>query len=215
MSKFQIIDSHIHLFPASHLETLSWHSEANPLGAQHSVSEYRQAISPQARGFIFLETDRISSLSPNDWNHALDEVSFLARIALGTPVPGEGHSPEDKDLCLGIVPWAPVPAGADAVARYLDLVRERSGAAWKAVKGVRYLVQDKPAGTMVEDGFVDALRYLGRQGLTFDLGVDARSGGLGQLREAVEMMKKVNDEESDGGTIIISLCLLLLCLEVD
>ncbi|KAJ5346382.1 Amidohydrolase 2 [Penicillium brevicompactum] len=203
MSKFQIIDSHIHLFPKSHLETLSWHSQANPLGAQHSVSEYRQAISPQVRGFIFLETDRISSLSPSDWNHALDEVSFLTRIALGTPVPGEGHNPEDKHLCLGIVPWAPVPAGADAVAQYLDLVRERSGDAWKAVKGVRYLVQDKAAGTMVEDGFVDALRHLRRQGMTFDLGVDARSGGLGQLREAVEMMKRVNDE-GDGVTIVIN-----------
>lgn len=214
MSTPQIIDSHIHLFPESHLETLSWHSENNPLGAQHSVAEYRQAISPEVRGFIFLETDRISSLSPNDWNHALDEVSFLARIALGTPVPGEGHRTEDKDLCLGIIPWAPVPAGADAVARYLELARERSGDAWKAVKGVRYLVQDKAAGTMVGEGFVDALKYLGKEGLTFDIGVDARSGGLGQLREAVEMIQRVY-EGGDEVTIVISLCTLFPCLGVD
>ncbi|CAG7994463.1 unnamed protein product [Penicillium salamii] len=202
MSKPQIIDSHIHLFPASHLNTLSWHSPSNPLGAQHSVNEYRQANNSQVRGFIFLETDRISSLTPPNWTHALDEVSFLARIAQGTPVPGEGHNPQDKDLCLGIIPWAPVPSGTDELARYLDLVRERSGQSWGAVRGVRYLVQDKAAGTMLEEGFLEALRYLGKQGLTFDLGVDARSGGLGQLREAVRMMERVN--EGDGVTIIIN-----------
>ncbi|CAG8193187.1 unnamed protein product [Penicillium olsonii] len=202
MSTPQIVDSHIHLFPASHLETLSWHSSNNPLGAQHSVNEYRQAINSQVRGFIFLETDRISSLSPPNWTHALDEVSFLARIAQGTPIPGEGHEPRDKDLCLGIVPWAPVPSGADEVARYMELVRERSGQACQAVRGVRYLVQDKAKGTMLGDGFLDALKYLGRKGLTFDLGVDARSGGLGQLREAVEMMERL--DEGDGVKIIIN-----------
>jgi L-rhamnono-1,4-lactonase len=208
----QIVDSHIHLFPESHLNTLSWHSPSNPLGAQHSVHEYRQATSSQIRGFIFLETDRISSLSPSDWNHALDEVSFLARIALGTPIPGEGHDPMDRDLCLGIIPWAPVPSGANAMAQYMGLVRERSGDAWSLVKGVRYLVQDKAPGTMLGDGFVDAVRYLGREGLTFDLGVDARSGGLGQLREAVEMIEKVH--EDGEATIVISSLLLGLYLEL-
>jgi L-rhamnono-1,4-lactonase len=211
MSNHKIVDSHIHLFPATHLQTLSWHSPSNPLGAQHSVNEYRHATksSPNLRGFIFLETDRLSSLTDTTpgWKHALDEVSFLTRIACGTPIADEGHTPTDKDLCLGIVPWAPVPAGADAVARYMGLVRERAGDVFGLVRGVRYLVQDKPSGTMVGGGFVDALRWLGREGLVFDLGVDARSGGLGQLREAVEMMERVYEgvQEAEAVTIVISL----------
>ena len=181
------------------------------------MNEYRHATQSNAklRGFIFLETDRLSSLADTTpgWKHALDEVSFLTRIARGTPIADEGHNPSDKDLCLGIVPWAPVPAGADVVARYMGIVRERTGDVWGLVRGVRYLVQDKPGGTMVGDGFVDALRWLGREGLVFDLGVDARSGGLGQLREAVEMMGRVYEEveEGDAVTIVISLFFYLPC----
>lgn len=87
---------------------------------------------------------------------------------------------------------------------YMAQVRERAGEAWGKIRGVRYLVQDKAAGTMSGDGFVEGLRWLGREGLVFDLGVDARSGGLGQLREAVEMMGRVYEEVE--GTIVISMC---------
>lgn len=217
-----IVDSHIHLFPASHLPTLAWHGPNNPLGSQHSIDEYRHATSsistnPAAtkhlRGFIFLETDRISSIAEEDsenpgWKHALDEVSLLTRIALGEPVTGEGHKPIDQELCLGIVPWAPVPGGAEVLQKYMEQVKERTKTdyVWRKVCGVRYLVQDKPAGVMLEAKFVEALRWLGKRDLVFDLGVDARSGGLHQLREAVEMMNKVYRglEESEQVTIVIS-----------
>jgi L-rhamnono-1,4-lactonase len=209
MTPIPIVDSHIHLFPESHLKTLAWHNPNNPLGKQHSVNEYRHATnSTPLRGFIFLETDRLSSINPSPpnhgWQHALDEVSFLTRIAHGTPIPDEGHVPSDKDLCLGIVPWAPVPGGPDVLSAYMQQVRERTGDVWGKVRGVRYLVQDKEAGTMTGDGFVAGLRWLGREGLVFDLGVDARSGGLGQLREAVEMMRLVY-AEGEGVTIVISM----------
>jgi L-rhamnono-1,4-lactonase len=216
-----IIDSHIHIFPAAHLETLAWHSLSNPLGTQHSVCEYRQASSSALhtdndstylKGFVFLETDRISSLAPQSWNHALDEVSFLARIAAGTPLPGEGHETADRELCLAIVPWAPVPAGPQSLLEYLTLVRERTQTdeIWKKVTGVRYLVQDKPAGTMLGDRFVESLRWLGREGFSFDLGVEARQGGLWQLEEAIEMFQKVFTNEhgevdlNAGPKIVIS-----------
>ena len=220
-----IIDSHIHLFPASHLPTLAWYGPNSPLGAQHSVDEYRLAASsvPTSpspspdkflRGFVFLETDRISSIEEqpssdnSGWKHALDEVSFLTRIALGEPVPGEGHRDVDRQLCLGIIPWAPVPGGPEVLARYMAQVRERTKSyeVWRKVRGVRYLVQDKPAGVMLQPNFVDGLRWLGRQGLTFDLGVDARQGGLHQLQEAVKMMDEVyrGAERNEQVTIVIS-----------
>lgn len=222
-----IVDSHIHLFPASHLPTLAWYTPDGPLSAQHSVDQYRHATTSVStssntadekylRGFIFLETDRISSVDETEtsnnpgWGHALDEVSFLTCIAQGKPIAGEGHKPEDKDLCLGIVPWAPVPGGPGALSTYMEKVKERTGAEeiWRKVCGVRYLVQDKPAGVMLEQRFIDAISWLGREGLTFDLGVDARQGGLGQLREAVEMMERVYSSAKKNGerpvTMVIS-----------
>lgn len=224
-----IVDSHIHLFPASHLPTLAWDSPSNPLHAQYSVDKYRHATSSvptraspndlqYLRGFIFLEADRISSVADDQspdtpgWSHALDEVAFLARIALGEPIQGEGHSPLDCHLCLGIVPWAPVPGGPDVLRAYMAKVKERARTedVWRKVRGVRYLIQDKPAGVMLEPGFVEGLRWLGRERLGFDLGVDARQGGLGQLREAVEMMGRVYNGIEDGKdavTIVISRCI--------
>jgi L-rhamnono-1,4-lactonase len=61
---------------------------------------------------------------------------------------------------------------------------------------------------MLGQGFIDGLKYLGSRGLTFDLGVDARQGGLWQLREAVEMMKRIYEGGDDGGaavTLVISM----------
>ncbi|KAJ5683052.1 hypothetical protein N7462_006217 [Penicillium macrosclerotiorum] len=209
-----IVDSHVHLFPASHLPTLAWYEPNSPLGSQHSVDEYRHAASSALkpretnntkllRGFIFLETDRISSVADGQpgslgWSHALDEVSLLTRIALGEPIPGEGHNAVDRDLCLGIVPWAPVPGGTETLRSYMAKVKERTMTeeVWRKICGVRYLVQDKPAGVMTEPGFIEGLRWLGEQNLAFDLGVDARQGGLGQLREAVEMMDKLGNDSS-------------------
>jgi L-rhamnono-1,4-lactonase len=206
---FPIVDSHIHLFPESHLPTLAWYTPDNPLASQHSVDEYRSAVksSTSLRGFIFLETDRLSSVEESEtgkhgWTHALDEVSLLARIASGTPLPGEGHNAEDRDLCLGIVPWAPVSGGPDALEKYMALVKERAGSeeVWRKIRGVRYLVQDKPAGVMLQPAFIEGLKWLGRKGLTFDL------GGIWQLEEAVEMMRRVYEgvEEQKKVTIVIS-----------
>lgn len=199
-----IVDSHIHLFPESHLPTFTWYTPDSPLASQHSINEYRAATTHnshshlQPRGFIFLETDRLSSVDDNPqghrWTHPLDEVSFLTRIITGTPHPGEGHTAVDQRLCLAMIPWAPVPGGLSVLEAYMEQVRTRTGTnteAWKKVRGVRYLVQDKPRGVMGQKGFVEGVQWLGQRGLTFDLGVDARSGGLWQLEEAAEMMESV------------------------
>lgn len=64
-----IVDSHVHLFPRSHLPSLAWYSPDGPLASQHSVDQYRAAAAPASspvRGFIFLETDRISSVQESD-----------------------------------------------------------------------------------------------------------------------------------------------------
>lgn len=242
-----IIDSHIHLFPASHLPTLSWYGPDSPLGSQHCVDEYRHATSstpttpdPSSnpanlranpvylRGFVFVETDRLSSveerIGPADgdgdgngdgWKHVLDEVALLARIIRGEAVDGDQYRHVDRPDCLGMVPWAPVPGGAEVMERYMRRVKGVTGTdgdVSKKLCGVRYLIQDKPAGVMLQSAFVEGLKWLGREGLTFDLGVDARQGGLGQLREAVEMMKRVYEgvDKEDQVVVVIGTSSFLL-----
>jgi hypothetical protein len=85
-----IIDSHIHLYPASEVDSLSWYTPENPLAGQHSLEEYREASSsaPSLLGFVFVETDRKNDVEAgaadgSGWEGPLAEVSWLKRIALG------------------------------------------------------------------------------------------------------------------------------------
>ncbi|KAL8735317.1 MAG: hypothetical protein Q9166_000862 [cf. Caloplaca sp. 2 TL-2023] len=195
-----IVDSHIHLYPGTEVRSLAWCHEGHPLDDQHSVLEYleatgdlKKASNQKLRGFIFIETDRKNNLETEaGWDEPLRELDWIKRIADGKPRFGEGHEPQHADLCLGVVLWAPLPSGADAMQRYVQRVKDRAGKMWPLVKGFRYLVQDKPPRTVLGDGFIESLRWMGRNGFAFDLGVDARSGGLWQLREAVEMIDKAH-----------------------
>lgn len=210
---YPIIDSHIHLFPESELETLAWNSPSNPLYKQHSLEQYEAATGAPKylEGFVFLETDRKNDLEAgitdgSGWEMPLMEVDWLKRIALGTPKAGEGHTAEQGKKCLAIIPWAPLPSGSKALERYVTEVERHAGTSFAKIKGFRYLVQNKPRGTMLQDGFIEGLKWLGKKGFVFDLGVDQHSGGRWQLEEAVEMIGKAHDGETeeDKVTIIVS-----------
>jgi len=206
--QFPIVDSHIHLCPEDELPTLAWWTPDKPQVGQVSVAEYRAATgSPaQLRGFVFIEMDRKNG-EARDWTQPLAEVAWLRRVAEGKPKPGQGHTPADAALCLGIVPWAPMPSGPEALAKYLDAVKAEAGpVAWPKIKGFRYLVQDKPAGTMLGDGFIESLKLLGRRGFVFDLGVDQHRRGRAQLEEAVEMIDRAHEgvPEEEKVVFIIS-----------
>ncbi|KIW13738.1 hypothetical protein PV08_08929 [Exophiala spinifera] len=210
-NEFPMIDSHIHLYAASHIPSLRWTSDLggdHVLNRQCSVEEYKLALQHDngVVGFVFLETDRRSELGQDQWQNALDEVDFLVRIARGTPRDGEGHRSVDAGLVLAVVPWAPVAAGEALLAAYVEQVRQRCGAEFRLVKGFRYLLQDKPPGTMLQQRFIEALQWLGKNDFTFDLGVDARSGGLRQLEEACEMMDCVYAGDSRLKIIINHFC---------
>ena len=84
------------------------------------------------KGFIFLETDRKVDLEAgakdgSGWKYPLMEVEWVKRIALGQPRDGEGHSKDDAGLCAAYIPWAPLPSGAQAMEKYIDLVQEAAG----------------------------------------------------------------------------------------
>ncbi|KAI4173765.1 MAG: hypothetical protein LQ343_002768 [Gyalolechia ehrenbergii] len=211
MSPHDIVDSHIHLYPRNELQSLVWCKEGHPLHDQYSVQEYLEAskelrrVSDQRlRGFVFIETDRKSSVETEaGWEEPLRELDWIKRIADGTPRSGEGHGPQHAHLCLGIVLWAPLPSGSEAMSRYVARAKDRAGSTWQLVKGFRYLVQDKLPGTMLSNGLIDSLKWMGRNGYAFDLGVDARSGGSWQLPEAVEMIEKAHDEASEENKVVV------------
>lgn len=215
-----IIDAHIHLYPESEVDTLAWCTPDHPLHGQHSLEEYKAASAGSTpKGFIFLETDRKNDLAAGEkdgsgWQHPLEEVAWLKRFATGQPKPGEGHTADDASLCAAYIPWAPLPSGAAAMERYINLVKQEAGESWPKVKGFRYLLQDKPSGTMLTDKFVESLRLLGRKGLVFDLGVDQHNRGRAQLEEVVEMIDRAHDgvPEDQRVTFIISECRRLIYL---
>lgn len=212
---FEIIDSHIHLWPSSEIDTLAWQTPDGPLYSQHSVAEYKQAVqvpetgtntttssipNQKLKGFIFIEADRKSHLQDESgWTHAFQEIAFLNRIWTGQPKPGEGHLADDRGLCLGIVPWAPIPSGPLVLQKYWNTARSLSnGKGTPLIRGFRYLVQDKPKGTMLQHEFIDSLVWMGKQGLVFDLGIDQRSGGIWQLDEAIAMIEQVEKKAEQG-----------------
>ena len=194
---YPIIDSHIHLYAETHLPDLSWAPslpDGHILKRQNSVEQYCAATAQtRVSGFIFVETDRKSSLSEDDWSHAIEEIKFLRRIKSGSPVPGEGHGAQHKSLLLGAVVWAPIGAPVPVLQKYLQTcgviqdLESKNG----LIKGFRRLLQDKPSGTALTSDFVDGLLYIEELGVkTFDLGVDDRQGGHWQLLETVTMLER-------------------------
>lgn len=214
-----IIDSHIHLFESSHLPHLAWAVPESPLYATHSVDEYLAAI-PAAqhasfRGFVFIETDRRhtvpsqQAIQSNDtaalsasWKWPLEEFDFAYRLS------------QQSDLVRGIVPWAPMNLGVPAMQRYWSLL-ELTDRRRHMLKGFRYLVQDKPRGTITAPEFVAAMDWVWRKGLVVEIGVDVRTGGIEQLEEAVSAITRIVRSDDDvppvTGAFVISMCCVALC----
>ncbi|KAI0024285.1 amidohydrolase [Xylariomycetidae sp. FL0641] len=209
---FPIIDAHIHLYPESEVKTIAWCKEGHPLATQQSLKQYKEAIADAPlKGFIFLEADRKHDLEAgakdgSGWEYPLMEVSWLKRIITGQPKEGEGHTAEDASLCKAFVPWAPLPSGPEVMEKYIELVKKEAGESWPKVRGFRYLLQDKPNGTMLQDKFIESLRLLGRKGYVFDLGIDQHNRGRTQLEEVVEMIDRAHDgvPEEEKVTFIIN-----------
>ncbi|KAH6845048.1 hypothetical protein B0I37DRAFT_174762 [Chaetomium sp. MPI-CAGE-AT-0009] len=207
-----IIDSHIHLFPASEAASLAWWTPTHALAAQQSVAEFRAATATATaggaanlRGFVFVEADRRNDES-RDWAGPLQEVALMRRVATGAPRAGEGHAPEDAPLCLGLVPWAPLVLGPEELGRYLERAEEEAGPeAWAKVKGFRYLLQDKENGTALGEGFIEGLKVLGRKGFVFDVGVDQHRRGRVQLEEVVELIDRAHEGVEEEEKVVFVL----------
>ncbi|KAF3182756.1 hypothetical protein TWF132_003381 [Orbilia oligospora] len=191
-----IIDSHIHLWRTKDIPTLAWETPENPLFGTYDLDRYLKSIlsAPSSySGFVFVETDR-KYTDPKDpsedlqcWEHVLEEYRFVLSLS---------KEEEWNDLVRGIVPWAPVHLGREAMERYqklLDAVDEEIYGEEKhgLLVGFRYLIQDKPQGTASLPRFLEGLEYIRDTGRTFDVGVDCNRHTLWQLEEVVPVLKRV------------------------
>lgn len=208
-----IIDSHVHLWPASEMSSLGICSSGGPFNTQMSVAEYKRSANSSSNliGFVFVEVDRKNDVEAVQrdgagWEGPLQEIRYLKRIALGQPLEGEGHSTEDAKLCLGIIPWAPVLSGIDVMVRYLALAKEAAGEAWPKVRGFRHLLQDKKHGTMLSDDFIESMKLLGRRDFVFEVAADHSRRGDEQLNDVLFMVRKAHNgvPEQERVKLIIS-----------
>ena len=202
-SNYRFIDAHIHLFLSSHLDRLAWMTPTNPLRSSYSTDEYTAASSSSnLEGFIFVETDRSHTLPHPPFTpskvaahleHALSEIEFAVGI--------HRHPQVGQPKLLGMVPFAPLPLGKEGMEAWASVLPEGAEA---IMKGVRYLVQDKPSGTINAESFVQGIRWVLERDWVFDLGVDLRSGGVWQLNETVEALYEAIEGSAGTGRVVIS-----------
>ncbi|KAK7557076.1 hypothetical protein IWX50DRAFT_242072 [Phyllosticta citricarpa] len=205
----RILDSHIHLWPASaaNEDGHTWMTPDAPLTRPYLLSDYLTTThGAPIVGAVFVETDR--RLTPVD--DEADEATILTRCAgpldemawLRSLVE---HDDTGREMLWGLVPWAPFDATPAAFQRYLDAAEKTTGAAaWARVRGWRYLVQgitNEAAfrGLVGSSGWMENLRECGRRDWCFDIGVDARSGGVWQLEAVADMCEKVRQFEDAEG----------------
>jgi L-rhamnono-1,4-lactonase len=192
----RLIDSHIHLYSQSDNESLAWMTPINPLAGTFDPARYSScSSSSDLTGYIFVETDRSYpspiSATADGLKNPLNEISMALDIFTSS-----------NSKLLGMVPFAPLPLGSAGMQSWWDLALKLGDSPTtveKMVRGVRYLVQDKPRGTLSCPGFVEGVKWTLGKGMVFELGVDTRSTGLWQLEETVEVMGDVMSEGQENG----------------
>jgi len=213
----KLLDSHIHLWAQSELDSLAWQTKDGPLYSQFSIDEYELTTQQGKRaddelvGFVFVEADRKFSMNPVNWTEPVNEFKYA--LAISRREKAEGCTIENSKLLRGFVSWGPIPLGYYGMSQYVNELRElcRSEEELRRLlKGFRYLVQDKPLGTCLAEGFVEGVRWCGQNGFVFDLGVDFQHCRKPQLEEALELVRKTPE-----AIHILSTCSHLLILTVD
>jgi L-rhamnono-1,4-lactonase len=195
-SAMRLLDSHVHIWSKSHLDTIAWQSPDNPIYSQYSINEYVQAIgtdsvaSDDHQGFIFVEADRKFSLDPVNWTEPVNELKYALSAHRGELA--EGYS-ENGKLLRGLVAWAPIPLGAAGMTKYtteLCNLCDSESELRRLLKGFRYLIQNKPLGACVDEKFVDGVRWCGENEYLFELGVDFQNCGRPQLDQALQLVQQ-------------------------
>ncbi|KAI5252611.1 hypothetical protein E4T42_03339 [Aureobasidium subglaciale] len=210
-----IIDSHIHLWPASAADQdgHAWMSDPDfVLSKQHILSDYTAASSSNSpASVVYVETDRRlqdpSSSALETWAaEAIKELQFLRSIVEGD------YGAEASNLLQGIVSWAPVHQGPEVFSQWLDIAEQTTGTeTWKRVKGFRFLLQaitDKTEfeNLVLSDDFIAILKSFSSRTnkFSFDVGIDQQSGGVWQLEVFTKVLEKLyNNVAQDERTVLV------------
>ena len=110
--------------------------------------------------------------------------------------------------------WAPVDRGVDGFWTYVEAANKIAGQdTWGFVKGFRFLLQGIKNQASFDrlvfgESFVGVLQLLGREGWSFDVGIDQRQGGVWQLEHFADALRRVHDgvETKEKTVIILSMC---------
>lgn len=215
MPAHPILDSHIHLWPASSADENGhrWMTPSFILSKQHILSDYTSASSSTPpTGVVYVETDRrLEDPNPSSdietWAaQPIQELLFLRSIVQGE------YGTEASDLLQGIVPWAPLHQGKRVFEQWVSLAEQTMGTqTWKRVKGFRFLLQaitDRAEfeALVLSHDFISILKSFHQPGreFNFDLGVDQRSGGVWQLEVFAKVLEQVyRDVPEDQRTVFI------------
>lgn len=191
---YNLVDTHVHLMAGSALLLWRW-KHPHPLSGDFRLDEYTHENDRHrdarfaVRGVVWIEADTPYTLDSGlDGVRApIEECAFVSRYATG---PNHGEGSVRPGYIVALIPWAPVPWG-NGLAEYVSAVERATGSEFAKVKGFRFLLQDKPPGTMGQRGFVEGLKWLAANDYVFDWGVDLHSGGLWQFHESVEVFRQV------------------------
>ncbi|KAF3002638.1 hypothetical protein E8E13_009197 [Curvularia kusanoi] len=176
MAQPPILDSHIHLWPATATtpEDHAWMTDpTHLLSKRHGISDYKRTIQAstfgaELKGFVYVETDRylpcktpLVSLDAEkadvegvlrEWARApLEELGFLRRVVEGKAAGGDGFVGGEGELMKGAVVWAPFHLSSQLFKAYLRIAEGVAGERlWGMVVGFRYLLQGKGEGEVGE-----------------------------------------------------------------
>ena len=191
-----VTDSHIHLLSLKNQDILKW-KEGHPLHKHCRLEEYfsqNKTPNVDVDGVVMIEYDPFVDHKKGlqGYNNGIKEYLYGLRIAKGELAPDEGDN-QFQNYLKAIIPIAPAPLGPQSMEQYVSDMKSQDPENFHIVKGFRYLVQDKPPGTMTESKFVDSLLWLHKHDYVFDWGIDVHSGGLWQFEETLQVVKQVPD----------------------
>lgn len=145
MPEFPIVDSHVHLYDTQRL-SYGWLQGVPKLNRTYLLADFDAARGPVAVDkLVFAEVDVDPGLH-------LAEADFV-----------QGMADADPRLC-GMVAHLPLEKGR-AVAADLDMLKRH-----RILSGIRRLIEkERDPSFCLEPGFIDGVRLLGEQGLSFDI----------------------------------------------
>ena len=151
------VDAHVHFWDDERCR-YDWLAQAAALPRSVTLDDYREATADDPPvGFVFVQADA----DPAD---GADEARWVDEMC------------GDEADFRGMVVWAPVDEGTDAVGRHLETL------ALDSVVGVRRLIQGEPLGFANDRSFAAGVAEVGRHDLVFDICIVPH-----QLAEAAEL----------------------------